>query len=82
MTGEPMDTQTISIDPRVGLSEEQALSAHYRNRALILGQSLLESELKVAQLEKQVGEMSATIEAQATDLAALRPAAAVIEEGN
>lgn len=77
-----MDTKTISIDPRVGLSEEQALSDHYRNRALLLGQSLLESQLKVAELEKQVGEMSATIEAQAADLATLRPAAVETEESN
>ncbi|MFK0277451.1 hypothetical protein ACIQUG_27495 [Ensifer sp. NPDC090286] len=77
-----MDTQTINIDPRVGLVEEQALSDHFRSRALFLGQRLLESEAKITELAAQVAEMSATIEAQATDLAALRPAAAAIEESN
>lgn len=68
-----MTTKTISIDPRVALSEESALVDHYRNRALVLAQSLFERDVKVSELESQVAEMCATIEAQAGDLAALQP---------
>ncbi len=79
---ETLDTKSISIDPRVSLGEAMLLSEHFRNRSLILAQTLFETDLKVAELQKQVAEMSATIEAQATDLAAFRPAAIASEGTN
>ncbi|RVG94832.1 hypothetical protein CN221_14740 [Sinorhizobium meliloti] len=70
-----MSTTTITIDTRVALSEESALVDHYRNRTLVLAQNLFERDVKVAELESQVAEMRATIEAQTADLAALQPLA-------
>ncbi|RVG68483.1 hypothetical protein [Sinorhizobium meliloti] len=77
-----MTTKTIAIDPRVALTEESALVDHYRNRALVLAQTLFERDVKVAALETELAELKAQAEAQAADLAEFRPAAdtAVQEE--
>lgn len=70
-----MTSKTIAIDPRVALTEESALVDHYRNRTLVLAQTLFERDVKLAELETELAELKAQAEAQAVDLAALRPAA-------
>ncbi|MDW9680646.1 hypothetical protein [Sinorhizobium meliloti] len=63
-----MTTRTITIDPRVALTEESALVDHYRNRALVLAQSLFERDVKVAELETELAELKARAEARPADL--------------
>ncbi|RVQ76107.1 hypothetical protein [Sinorhizobium medicae] len=76
-----MTTQTIAIDPRVALTEESALVDHYRNRALVLAQTLFERDVRISELEGQVAELKAQVEAQEADLSSLRlPANARQEE--
>lgn len=75
-----MTTKTITIDPRVALTEESALVDHYRNRTLVLAQNLFERDVKVAELETELSELKAQAEAQAADLAAVRPAAHADQE--
>ncbi|MDX0213073.1 hypothetical protein GOC35_15635 [Sinorhizobium meliloti] len=63
-----MTTRTITIDPRVALTEESALVDHYRNRALVLAQTLLERDTRVAELETELAELKAQAEARSADL--------------
>ncbi len=63
-----MTTKTITIDPRVALTEESALVDHYRNRALVLAQTLLERDMRVAELETELAELKAQAEARPADL--------------
>ncbi|RVL38837.1 hypothetical protein CN138_14635 [Sinorhizobium meliloti] len=62
-----MTTKTITIDPRVALTEESALVDHYRNRALVLAQTLFERDVRVAELEKELADMKDQAAVAATD---------------
>lgn len=46
-------TQTIPIDPRVALTEAQALAEHYRNRSLIQAQAIADLQARLAAHEAQ-----------------------------
>lgn len=63
-----MTTRTITIDPRVALTEESALVDHYRNRALVLAQTLMERDTRVAELETELAELKAQAETPPVDL--------------
>lgn len=60
-----MTTKTITIDPRVALTEESALVDHYRNRTLVLAQTLMERDMRVAELETELAELKAQTETPA-----------------
>ncbi len=62
-----MTTKTITIDPRVALAEESALVDHYRNRALVLAQTLFERDVRVAELEKELADLKDQAAVGATD---------------
>ena len=60
-----MKTETIQIDPRVALFEEQLLVDHYRSRALALAQRVFEAEGIIEQLNARIDELRIAVEREA-----------------
>ncbi len=60
-TAAPVQSNVITIDPRAELLEERALSAHYRNRCLILANEVLQRGETIEQQKSLIEHLKSQV---------------------